>query len=219
VCLSIDEKTSTQARSANPRHPAPPGRAVRQQFEYIRHGTVSIIATTDIDTGQVPTEPIERNDSAAFAAFPDTLDAAINPDQEIYPVLDNSSIHTAKHTKAWFRAHPRWHVHFTPQHALWLNMIENWFSTPANRAIRPDDFPDRNNPTSKTEAFTILHQDSAALPVTYDATPLKTARPPTNQSDTAPGAPPIRVAGRTKRYQARIDSRGPCARAVEVPRR
>ena len=82
--LSLDDKTSIQARSR--KHPgrlAAPGRPARQEFEYIRHGTVSIIAAMDIDTGQVLTEPIERNTAATFTAFLDALDTAIDPAKQI----------------------------------------------------------------------------------------------------------------------------------------
>lgn len=182
VRLRIDEKTSMQARSR--KHlaiPVAPGQAARQEFEYIRHGTVSILAAMDIDTGQVLIEPIARNDSATFAAFLDTLDAAIDPEQEIHLVLDNGSSHTAKHTKAWFRAHPRWHAHWIPPHASWLNMIEIWFSTLAEHVLRYGDFPDLGDLTGKIEAFTIPHNETARpYRWTYDGTPLTAARPSTN---------------------------------------
>ena len=175
--LSLDEKTSIQARSR--KHPgrlAAPGRPARQEFEYIRHGTVSIIAAMDIDTGQVLTEPIERNTAATFTAFLDALDTAIDPAKQIHLVLDNGSSHTAKHTKAWFKAHPRWHPHWTPPHASWLNMIEIWFSTLAKRVIRHGDFPSRQDLADKIEAFTILYNQTAKpYRWTYDGTPLKAA--------------------------------------------
>jgi len=175
VRLSIDEKTSVQARSRkHPGHPGAPGREARQEFEYRRHGTVSIIAAMDIDTGQVLTEAIEHNNSATFTAFLDTLDAAIDPGREIHLVLDNGSSHTSKHTKAWFHAHPRWHTHYTPPHASWLNMIEIWFSTLAKRVIRYGDFPSRGDLADKIEAFTNLYNETATpYRWAYDGTPLK----------------------------------------------
>lgn len=177
VRLSIDEKTSMQARSRkHPGIPVAPGRAARQEFEYVRHGTVSIVAAMDIDTGQVLTEPIARNDSATFVAFLAALDAAIDPDREIHVVLDNGSSHTAKNTRAWLRAHPRWHVCWTPPHASWLNMVEIWFSTLAKRVLRHGDFPDRADLADKIEAFTILHNQTARpYRWTYEGTPLKAA--------------------------------------------
>jgi len=78
----------------------------------------------DIDIGQVVTEPIARNDSASLVAFLDALDAVIDPDKEIHVVLGNGPSHTAKNTKAWLHARPRWHAYWTPPHASWLNMIE-----------------------------------------------------------------------------------------------
>ncbi|WP_422396927.1 transposase [Streptomyces gobiensis] len=48
-------------------------------------------------------------------------------------MLDNGSSHTAKHTKTWLAAHPRWHVHWTPPHASWVNQVELFFSGPAPR--------------------------------------------------------------------------------------
>jgi transposase len=175
VRLSIDEKTSMQARSRkHPGLPAAPGHDARQEFEYIRHGTVSIVAAMDIDTGQVLTEPLARNDSATFVAFLTDLDAAIDPDKEIHVVLDNGSSHTAKATKAWLTAHPRWHVYWTPPHASWLNMVEIWFSTLAKRVLRYGDFAGRGDLADKIEAFTILHNETAKpYRWTYDGTPRK----------------------------------------------
>lgn len=175
VRLSIDEKTSMQARSR--KHPGrlvAPGHAARQEFEYVRHGTVSIIAAMDIDTGQVLTEPIARNDSITFVAFLDALDVAIDPTRDIHLVLDNGSSHTAKNTKAWFTAHPRWHPHFTPPHASWLNQVEIWFSHLGKRVIRHGDFTSPSDLADKIDAFTILYNQTARpYRWTYDGTPLK----------------------------------------------
>lgn len=115
VVLSIDEKTAIAARSRrHPGRPARPGDPARQEFEYRRHGTASLIAALDIRTGEVLTEVIRRSDAATFTAFLDQLDQAIAPGKEIHVVLDNGSSHTAKHTKTWLAAHPRWHVRWTP---------------------------------------------------------------------------------------------------------
>ncbi|MDH6221440.1 IS630 family transposase [Streptomyces pseudovenezuelae] len=182
VRVSIDEKTSVQAKSRKyASQSAAVGRLARQELEYIRHGTVSIIAAMDIDTGQVITEPISRNNAMTFVEFLGRLDAAIDPANEIHLVLDNGSSHTAKRTKAWFQAHPRWHLHRTPPHASWLNVIEIWFSTLTKRVLRYGDFPSRSDLIDKIEAFTILHNETARpYRWTYDGTPLKAPCPSTN---------------------------------------
>ncbi|HEY6312735.1 MAG TPA: IS630 family transposase [Streptosporangiaceae bacterium] len=71
VLISVDEKTGIQAKSRkHPGVPARPGRDTRREFEYVRHGTISIIAAMTVTTGEVITERIGKNDSAAFTAFP-----------------------------------------------------------------------------------------------------------------------------------------------------
>ncbi|MER7794727.1 IS630 family transposase [Streptomyces sp. NPDC097640] len=118
VVLSIDEKTAIAARSRrHPGRPARPGEPVRQEFEYRRHGTASLVAALDVRTGEVLAEVIRRNDAVTFTPFLDQLDRAIPPGKEIHIVLDNGSSHTARHTKTWPAAHPRWHVRWTPAHA------------------------------------------------------------------------------------------------------
>ncbi|MFJ9250549.1 transposase [Streptomyces sp. NPDC101776] len=69
--------------------PARPGEPAREEFEYRRHGTASLIAALDVVTDEVLTEVIARNDAVTFTAFLDQLDAIIAPGQEIHMVLDS----------------------------------------------------------------------------------------------------------------------------------
>ena len=162
VVLSIDEKTAIAARSRkHPTQPCTPGRAIRQEFEYVRHGTVSIVAALDVRTGEAVTEPIARNDSATFQTFLTMLDQAIDPDKQIHVVLDNGASHVAKATRAWLNAHPRWHVHWTPVHASWLNQIELYFSALTRRVIRHGDFSSRTDLIEKIETYVIAKNTTA----------------------------------------------------------
>ncbi len=78
VLISIDEKTDIQAKSRKyPEIPTRPGRDARREFEYVRHGTISIIAAMNVTTGEVIAERIHRNDSAAFTRFLAMLDQMI----------------------------------------------------------------------------------------------------------------------------------------------
>ncbi|MFE5586413.1 IS630 family transposase [Kitasatospora sp. NPDC056531] len=177
VVLSIDEKTAIAARSRrHPGRPARPGEPARQEFEYRRHGTASLVAAFDVRTGEVLTEVICRNDAVTFTTFLDQLDRAIAPDKEIHVVLDNGSSHTARHTKTWLAAHPRWHVRWTPPHASWLNQVELFFSALTRRVLRHGDFASRDDLIDKLEAYVIGHNETAKpYRWTYDATPLKAA--------------------------------------------
>jgi transposase len=178
VVLSVDEKTGIGARSR--KHPEireRPGRRARREFEYVRHGTVSIIAALNVRTGQVVTETIAKNNSATFVRFLALLDQTIDPGLQIHLVLDNGSSHTAKNTKAWLARHPRFHVHWTPKHASWLNQVELWFSTLTRRLLRRGDFTSRQDLIDKIDAFVEYYDDHDAKPYrwTYDGTPLKAA--------------------------------------------
>jgi transposase len=175
IVLSIDEKTAIQARERRyPSQPATPGRAARREFEYRRHGTASIVAALDVTTGQTLIETIERNNAATFTAFLDRLDRLLPRDKDIHVVLDNGSSHTAKHTKAWLAAHPRWRVHWTPPHASWLNQVELVFSALTRAVLRHGDFTSRDDLIEKMDSW-VIHRNEHARPFrwTYQGTPLK----------------------------------------------
>jgi len=177
VVLSIDEKTAIAARSR--KHPiigARPGRPARQEFEYVRHGTASLVAALDVHSGEVLGRIIERNDSATFTSFLTEIDQAIRPGLDIHLVLDNGSSHVSKATKRWLAAHPRFKVRYTPKHASWLNQIELFFSILTRRLLRRGEFTSRQNLADRILHFIEVH-DRTAKPFrwTYDGSPLKAA--------------------------------------------
>jgi transposase len=177
VVLSVDEKTAIAARSrTHPTAPTRPGRAARQEFEYVRHGTVSLMAALDVHTGEVLGRIIDRNDSATFISFLHEIDQAFHPDLHIYLVLDNGASHISKLTKAWLAAHPRFTVCHTPAHASWLNQIELFFSILTRRLLRRGEFTSRDDLADKIMGFIEVY-DRTAKPFrwTYDGSPLKAA--------------------------------------------
>jgi len=122
VVLSIDEKTGIQAKGhKHPTQPVRSGQPARREFEYVRHGTASLIAAMDVATGKVTATDIERNNSVTFIAFLEEIDKSIDDGLAIHIVMDNDSSHTSKATKGWLADHPRFVVHHTPAHAGWLN--------------------------------------------------------------------------------------------------
>lgn len=143
VVLSIDEKTGMQAleRKAVGRSPAP-GRPRRREFEYIRHGTQSLIASFEVATGKIfgHCGPTRTGDD--LEAFMDDL-ASAYPDGDVHVIWDNLNIHRAKHSRwdAFNKRHGgRFHFHFTPLHASWVNQIELWFGLLARRCLRNASF-------------------------------------------------------------------------------
>ena len=177
VLLSIDEKTGIQAKSRKyPSIAVAPGRATRREFEYRRHGTVSLMAAMNVVDGTVLGNVIERNDSVTFIKFLAEIDQAVPHHLDIHLVMDNGSSHTSKITKAWLRAHPRFHVHHTPTHASWLNMIEIWFSILTRKVLRRGEFTSREDLADKIIEFASEYDDKAQpFRWTYDGRPLKAA--------------------------------------------
>ncbi len=162
VLVSIDEKTGIQAKSRkHPEVPARPGRDARREFEYVRHGTVSILAAMNVATGQIIAERIDRTDSATFTGFLAMLCQMIPPHQRIHLIMDNGSSHTSAATRAWLAARPRLAVTYTPKHASWLNMVEQWFGVLARRLLRRGDFTSCDDLEAKITAFTIRHNKNA----------------------------------------------------------
>lgn len=171
VVLSIDEKTGIQAKSRkHPTLPLRPGRPERREFEYVRHGTASLIAALDVATGKVTATDVKRNDSAHFVEFLAEIEASIDPDLAIHIVIDNGSSHRSKATKNWLAEHPRFVVHHTPVHASWLNQVEAFFSILTRKVLRRGEFDSRGDLVSRMLAF-IEHRNQTAQPFkwTYNA--------------------------------------------------
>src|SRR5487761_1433576 len=162
VVLSIDETTSIQAKER--KHPATPvgkGRPSRREFEYLRHGTASLLASLDVATGKVTAKDIVRNDSVTFIAFLKEIDASIEDLLSIHVVMDNGSSHTSKATKAWLSEHPRFVVHHTPAHASWLNQVECFFSILTRKVLRRGELSSRDDLVAKMLNFIEHHSESA----------------------------------------------------------
>lgn len=175
LVLSVDEKTSIQAKERkHPDQSARRGRRRRREFEYVRHGTASLFAALDVHSGGVLAEPIPgKNDSVNFCAFLDDIDRAVDPSLATHVILGNGSSHVSKHTKAWFAAHPRWVVHYTPPHASWVNQVELFFSILQRKVIRNGNFTSRDDLVAKLLGF-VADYDEDARPFkwTYAADPL-----------------------------------------------
>jgi transposase len=162
VVICIDEKTGIQAKYRRyPEQPPAPGRRARREFEYVRNGTVSIVAALHIATGQVIAEPITRNDSVTFTSFLHLLDQCTDPRLNIHLIMDNGSSHTSRATRAWIAAHPRITVTCTPKHASWLDMAELWFSVLTRALLRRGEFTSRTDLIGKITDFTIRYNRTA----------------------------------------------------------
>ena len=129
VVFCVDEKTAIQALDRlDPVLPLSPGRAERHGFEYFRHGTLSLYAALNTQTGAVLGKTAAKHTSAEFVAFLAELVAGQPQGREIHVIADNLSAHKTERVELFLAEHPRVKMHFTPTYSSWLNQVECWFS-------------------------------------------------------------------------------------------
>ena len=176
LVLSVDEKTGMPARSrTRPTTRPVPGRPARQEHEYVRHGTAILLAALDVHGGQIFTATdLDRNTAANFISFLEELDAKVPVELAVHLVLEGGSSHIARDTRWWFVDHPRFHPHYNPSHASWLNQVELFFSILARRVLKRGEFTSVEDLVAKVMAF-IADDNRTARPFrwTYDGRPLK----------------------------------------------
>ena len=125
----VDEKSAIQALDRHDRRlPLSPGRAERHGFEYFRHGTLSLYAALNPQTGDVLGQTATRHTSQAFVAFLGAVVETQSQDREIHIILDNLSAHKTPLVDEFLRQHRNVTLHFTPTYSSWLNQVESWFS-------------------------------------------------------------------------------------------
>lgn len=146
VVVCVDEKTSIQALEQKYRKlPGEPGRAERIEFEYIRHGTLCLMAAFEVQTGQVFGWTNETRKRPDFLHFLDLLSERY-PQGKVHVVLDNLNTHKGETIARWNEAHGnRFVFHYTPTHASWLNQIEIWFGILSRQRLKNANFTSKRH--------------------------------------------------------------------------
>jgi transposase len=138
--ISYDEKPSIQAiENTAPDLMPVPGMysCISRDHEYIRHGTLSLLAGIDLVTGNITATVQDRHRSLEFIEFLEKVNQAYGDKQKIKIILDNHSSHISKQTMAYLATKPnRFEFVFTPKHASWLNLIETFFGKLARTMLR-----------------------------------------------------------------------------------
>ncbi|AJC57004.1 transposase [Streptomyces sp. 769] len=93
-------------------------------------------AALDITSGAVIAQHYRRHRHQEFLRFLKVIDAAVPGDIELHLVLDNYATHKTELVKKRLLRHPRFHLHFTPTSASWLNLVERWFAELTCRKLR-----------------------------------------------------------------------------------
>jgi transposase len=137
LVLSVDEKSQIQAlERTQPILPLRPGAVERRTADYERHGTTTLFAALNVQTGKVIGRCYPRHRAKEFRHFLDLIEGAVPADQQVHLILDNYATHKSPTIHRWLLQHPRSHLHFIPTHSSWLNLVERWFGLLTERQIK-----------------------------------------------------------------------------------
>ena len=137
LVLSVDEKSQIQALDrTQPGLPMKKGRAGTMTHDCKRHGTTTLFAALDLASGRVIGECMNRRRHQEFLRFLRTIDRDTPKNLDLHLICDNYATHKHPKVKAWLARHKRFHLHFTPTSASWLNQVERFFGLITEDAIR-----------------------------------------------------------------------------------
>jgi transposase len=141
LVLCVDEKSQVQALDrTQPGLPLKRGRAATMTHDYKRHGATTPFAALDVASGLVIGKCQPRHRAKEFIRFLRKIDRAVKRSLDVHLVLDNYGTHKTPEVKAWLAKHPRFHCHFTPTSASWLNLVERFFAAITTKRIRRGTF-------------------------------------------------------------------------------
>jgi len=137
IVLSCDEKSQMQALDrTQPGLPIKRGRNATMTHDYKRNGTSTLFAALNVLTGEVLGQCAKRHRHIEWLNFLRLIDKSTPPDNEIHIICDNYATHKHPKVQSWLKYHKRFHVHFTPTSASWLNMVERFFRDLSERQLR-----------------------------------------------------------------------------------
>jgi transposase len=137
IVLCVDEKSQIQALNrTQPILPLAPGVPARQTHDYERHGVTSLFAAMDVASGVTISSCYRRHRHQEFLKFLEDIDTNLPKGFDVHLVMDNYGTHKVDKVRAWLARHPRYHVHYTPTSASWLNLVERLFAELTERCVR-----------------------------------------------------------------------------------
>lgn len=170
LVLCVDEKSQVQALDrSRPLLPMRPGIPARQTHDYIRHGTTSLFAALDVASGKIIGQCHRRHRHQEFLKFLMRLDADLPPEGDVHVIMDNYGTHKVPKVARWFARHPRYHLHFTPTSASWLNQVERFFAQITTRRIRRGTFENVRALETAINNY-LVHHNQHCKPFVWTAT-------------------------------------------------
>lgn len=170
LVLCVDEKSQVQAlERSQPVLPMGLGYVEGVTHDYYRHGTTTLFAALDVANGTVIGQCKPKHRHQEFLSFLRHIERNVPADLDIHLVMDNYATHKHPKVRAWFAKRPRFHVHFTPTYASWLNQVERWFGIITQRAIKRGSFRSVKELINRIETFT-EHYNQHSAPFKWTAT-------------------------------------------------
>lgn len=137
VVLCVDEKTSIQALDrSQPGLPLKKGRCGTMTHDYKRHGTSTLFAALNTQTGNVIGQCVKRHRHQEFLAFLKTVEKQTSKELDLHLIVDNYSTHKHEKVKTWLKRNKRVHLHFIPTSSSWLNLVERFFGLLTEKQLR-----------------------------------------------------------------------------------
>ena len=128
LVLSCDEKSQIQALDRTQASlPLRRGKTATMTHDYVRHGTTTLFAALSTLDGKVIGACMPRHRHQEWIKFLKLIDTQTPADKQLHLIVDNYATHKHPKVMNWLKRHPRFHIHFTPTSASWLNMVERFF--------------------------------------------------------------------------------------------
>ena len=170
LVLCVDEKSQVQAlERTQPMLPMGFGYVEGVTHDYKRHGTTTLFAALNLLDGSVLAQCKPRHRHQEFLSFLRHIETNVPAALDIHVVVDNYATHKHPKVRAWLAQRPRWHLHFTPTYASWLNQVERFFALATQRAIRRGSFVSVADLIRKIDRF-ITDYNAKAQPFVWTAT-------------------------------------------------
>ena len=170
LVFCVDEKSQIQALDrTQPLLPLAPGQVERHSHDYVRNGITSLFAALNIATGEVIGKCHRKHRHQEFLKFLQTIETQVPEDMDVHLVMDNYGTHKTPAVKRWLLKRPRWHIHFTPTSASWLNQVERFFAEITRKRIRRGAFRSLIELERAIEEY-LRHHNNDPKPFVWTAT-------------------------------------------------
>jgi len=170
VVMCVDEKSGIQAlERTQPVLPLGLGYVEGVTHDYRRHGTTTLFAALDTANGKVLTRCRPHHRHQEYLSFLREIERSVPKNLDVHIIVDNYITHKHPRVKRWIAARPRFHVHFTPTYASWLNQVELWFNRITQQAIRRGTFRSVKELVDKIDHY-VQNSNHNAQPFVWTAT-------------------------------------------------